>query len=358
MRVLLVEPYYTGSHRTWADGYVRHSAHEIRLITHPGRWWKWRMRGGAITLAASLETLDGWTPDVVMVSDMVDLAHFRTLARHWIGDVPVALYFHESQLTYPDPPGAPSDDSYALTNWISALSADRVFFNSGYHREVFFQSLPRLLRRFPDHRHDHLIAEVQARSNVLPVGVDLSWVTDRSPRNGPPRILWNHRWEHDKDPHAFADSIEQLAASNHDFELVLLGPRSSRVPRALQRMRDVAGDRIVHDGKKPESTYRKLVAESDIVVSTAKQEFFGISTVEATAAGCRPVLPARLSYPWLIPDQFHREVLYHGDLGPALSEALTDPLSPHGLAETMTRFSWDLLAQVYDRRLEAVADSA
>lgn len=184
MRVLLVEPYCTGSHRAWADGYVRHSAHDVRLITHPGRWWKWRMRGAAITLAASLETLDGWRPDAVMVSDMVDLAHFRTFARPWIGDVPMALYFHESQLTYPDPPGAPSDDSYALTNWISALSADRVFFNSGYHREVFFQSLPRLLRRFPDHRLDHLISEVKNRSEVLPVGVDLSWITDRSSRNG------------------------------------------------------------------------------------------------------------------------------------------------------------------------------
>ncbi|HUG32360.1 MAG TPA: DUF3524 domain-containing protein [Acidimicrobiia bacterium] len=165
MRVLLVEPYYAGSHRAWADGFLQHSAHEARLTAHPGRWWKWRMRGAAVTLAAGLESLGGWRPDVVMVSDMIDLAHFRTLSRPSIGDAPMALYFHESQLTYPNPPGTASDDSYALTNWISALSADQVFFNSGYHRNVFFHSVPDLLRRFPDHRHLHLIADVQTRSS-------------------------------------------------------------------------------------------------------------------------------------------------------------------------------------------------
>lgn len=120
MRVLLVEPYYAGSHRAWADGYLEHSSHDARLISHKGSWWKWRMRGAALTLAASLESLDGWRPDVVVVSDMIDLAHFRAHAQPFIGDAPMVLYFHESQLTYPDPSGTAVDDSYALTNWISA----------------------------------------------------------------------------------------------------------------------------------------------------------------------------------------------------------------------------------------------
>lgn len=356
MRLLLVEPYYAGSHRAWADGYVKHSAHDVRLITHPGRWWKWRMRGAAITLAASLASLDGWRPDVVMVSDMIDLAHFKTLARTFIGDAPMVLYFHESQLTYPDPPGAIADDSYALINWISAYTADYVFFNSGYHQDVFFESIPAFLRRFPDHRHDQLIAEVRARSEVLPVGVDLSRIPERSNRSGFPRILRNHRWEYDKDPDAFADAIERVVDMGIVFELVLAGARSPKTPLALDRIRDAAGERIVHDGATPTSTYHKLVVESDIVVSTARQEFFGVSVVEAVAAGCRPVLPNRLSYPWLIPQLHHDNVLYEErQLVPALVNALADPAPAVDLPQSMNQFSWEAVAPLYDARMERIA---
>lgn len=58
MRILLVEPYHTGFHRAWAEGFARHSSHDVRLLTHPGRSWKWRMRGSALTLARSLVALD------------------------------------------------------------------------------------------------------------------------------------------------------------------------------------------------------------------------------------------------------------------------------------------------------------
>ncbi|MBT8214185.1 MAG: DUF3524 domain-containing protein, partial [Acidimicrobiia bacterium] len=47
MRVLLVEPYYAGSHRAWADGYVASSRHDVSLLTHDARFWKWRMHGSA-----------------------------------------------------------------------------------------------------------------------------------------------------------------------------------------------------------------------------------------------------------------------------------------------------------------------
>lgn len=355
MRVLLVEPYYSGSHRAWADGYVRHSSHDVRLITHPGRWWKWRMRGAAVTLAASLESLEDWRPDVVLVSDMIDLAHFRMLARRRIGDPPTALYFHESQLTYPVAPGSSPDHSYSLTNWISACAADAVLFNSGYHRQIFFETLGGLLATFPDMGHGHLIHDVESRSEVMPVGVDLSWVAPRTATKGIPRVLWNHRWEHDKDPEAFAEAVEHLLRIGVDFELVLAGPRPGRSPAALERIRELAGDRIVHDGEAPTPTYRKLVAGSDIVASASRQEFFGISIVEAIASGCRPVLPDRLSYPWLIPDEFHDEVLYpEGELGPALARALERPLAPEPLAEAMMRFDWTEVAPAYDSRLETL----
>ena len=271
MRVLLVEPYYDGSHRAWADGNAASSGHEVRVVGHPGSWWKWRMKGAAVTLAAGLEGLGTWRPELVLVSDMIDLAHFRFFARPHIGDPPVALYFHESQFTYPQQPGDAFDPSYVLTNWISALAADAVVFNSDYHRQTFFSSLPGFLRQFPDQPHEGSISALQDRADVLPVGVDLSWVVTREPANATKRILWNHRWEFDKDPDSFADAVEGLLEAGACFDLVLAGQRPPKPPEALQRIRGMATDRIVYDDEAPRHEYEKLLTECDIVVSTAFQ---------------------------------------------------------------------------------------
>ena len=52
MNIWLISPYHTGSHQAWAEGYARHSRHNVTLLTMAGRFWKWRMQGGAIELAA------------------------------------------------------------------------------------------------------------------------------------------------------------------------------------------------------------------------------------------------------------------------------------------------------------------
>ena len=74
-RVLLVEPFHGGSHGAWANSLVRHSRHEVVSVSHPGAFWRWRMRGAALTLAAATReavAVHG-APDVVLVSGMVDL---------------------------------------------------------------------------------------------------------------------------------------------------------------------------------------------------------------------------------------------------------------------------------------------
>jgi hypothetical protein len=50
MKILLIEPYHTGSHAAWASGFATHSRHFVSTLTLPGRFWKWRMHGAAVTL--------------------------------------------------------------------------------------------------------------------------------------------------------------------------------------------------------------------------------------------------------------------------------------------------------------------
>ena len=82
-QVVLVESYYGGSHRAWVDSWVRHSRPEISLVTHPDEFWRWRMRGGAVTLAADFADLvaANGAPDAVVVSGLVDVASFAGHAR-------------------------------------------------------------------------------------------------------------------------------------------------------------------------------------------------------------------------------------------------------------------------------------
>lgn len=354
MQVLLIEPYLGGSHRAWVDGLVESSRHEFTVVSHEARWWTWRMRGAAVTLARDVALLaaDGYRPDAVVVSGMVDVAALRSFLHPVIGRPPLAVYFHETQLTYPDSPQMTADLSYAFINWTSALASDAVWFNSDYHQDVFFTELPRLLKGLPDHTHTHLVDDVRRRSQVLPVGVDLSWTGGERRRRSVPLVVWNHRWEHDKDPETFADGIRAVAET-HDFSLVLAGERFRTVPGALDELADELPDRVEVNGYLPLDEYRSMLLSADIVVSTARQEFFGISVVEAVAAGARPVLPRRLSYPWLIPARFHSDVLYDpGGFTAALRRALDEDRLLDGLAESMMVFDWSVVAPRYDDALD------
>ena len=102
MKILLVEPYFSGSHKSWAEGYQSFSNHNIRIISLPGKFWKWRMHGGAISLAKQFMEMD-FSPDLILATDMLDLTTFLSLTKSRTAQIPNALYFHENQLSYPWP---------------------------------------------------------------------------------------------------------------------------------------------------------------------------------------------------------------------------------------------------------------
>lgn len=364
-RVLLVEPYHDGSHRAWAEGYAARSRHDVTLVTHAGGFWKWRMQGAALTLAERVADVvaAAGPPDVVLASDMVHLPALLGLARRALGDPAVALYLHENQLTYPLPEGARPDLTYGLTNWLSMAAADLVLFATGFHRGELLGALPGLLRSFPDHRHGHLVDAVAARCEVLPVGVDLARF-DAVParRRTPPTVVWNQRWEYDKDPAAWTAAVGAVADGGVPFRVALAGDRAGPADDLEAACRRL-GDRVVHVGRADAATYAALLRGADVVVSTARHEFFGVAVVEAAAAGCLPLLPRRLSYPELLPAAFHDACLYdgHDDLVARLRRALLDPAATRAtadaLAPTFRRFDWSVLAPAYDDRLDALADA-
>lgn len=365
-QIFLLSPYHTGSHAAWCEGYARYSRNEVRLLTMAGRFWKWRMQGGAVELARQVEDAcrSGRRPDALVVTDMVNLPALLALARPWLDSTPILFYAHENQLTYPPPPGETRDLTYGLINVLSMLCADRIAFNSRHHQEEFFAELPRLLRHFPDYNHPEVVPQLRDRSLVLPVGLDLARldacrVPARS-NDAPLRILWNQRWEYDKNPAEFFAALYALDAAGLPFEVCVAGENFRQQPDEFEAARQQLGPRIEHWGyADSQETYGRLLWEADLVVSTAYHEFFGISILEAMYCGCYPLLPNRLSYPELLPAQAHEAHLYRNfdDLVERLRWAALNPrlVRQANLSAVAAHYDWQRLAPAYDAVIEEMA---
>lgn len=372
LKIVLLSPYHTGSHQAWAEGYQKHSQHEVVLLTLPGRFWKWRMVGGAITLAEQF-LAQKLRPEIIMVDDMVDLPTFLALTRKETAGIPVVLYMHENQLNYPTPTNPKSKPRqwdelrrpYVWRNYRSMLTADVIWFNSEHHRLSWFAELPTFLRHYPDYQEEHLIEKVQAKSQVMPVGLDLNRLkADMRPTrpdlNRPPLIVWNQRWEFDKNPQTFLEALYYIKEEGLPFEVALCGETFSSSEPLLAAAQEKLGSAIVHIGYANFDTYQKLLHRAEITISTAYHEFFGISILEAIACHTFPLLPHRLSYPELIPAAYHPFCLYKGRHGllNQLKWALSHRLEAYDvaqkLAQTVDQFNWPHLAPNYDQWLQKI----
>jgi glycosyltransferase involved in cell wall biosynthesis len=166
-------------------------------------------------------------------------------------------------------------------------------------------------------------------------------------RKGPPVILWNHRWEHDKNPELFFKTLIELDRKGIDFRLIVLGESFKEHPPVFEKAQKKLARNILHFGYvDSRHQYAKMLTKGDLVVSTADHEFFGMSVIEAVRAGCRPLLPDRLSYPGLFPKEFlyadknfkdrlREDILTSKRLDRQTSESLTQP------------YSWDSIATQY-----------
>ncbi len=322
MKILALEPWFGGSHRNFLNGLVQHSEHEYHTITMAARFWKWRMQGGAVTTARkALQAVEeGFQPDLIFASSMVNLPAFLALTRGAFDDVPVVLYFHENQLTYPIPDDQKRDYTYSYINYLSALAADRVVFNSQFHFDEFMEALPVLLRAFPDYTHLGTAQRIRDKASVLHLGMDLrahdayaagfsqhAW----GPGMPPPIVLWNQRWEYDKNPEAFFRLMNRLDDIGCSFRLILAGEHFEEQPYEFEQAFNRYAERILHYGYAEDfQEYSRLLHRADLVVSTAIHEFFGIAMMEAIFCGCHPLLPNRLSYPELIPASLHQPLLH------------------------------------------------
>jgi glycosyltransferase involved in cell wall biosynthesis len=178
-------------------------------------------------------------------------------------------------------------------------------------------------------------------------------------KNKTPLIVWNHRWEYDKNPGAFFEALCRLVERGIAFDVAVMGENFTQVPDQFLEARETLGNRVVQFGYVDGfADYARWLFRADILPVTSIQDFFGAGVAEAVYCGCRPLLPLRLAYPELIPEKHHPSVFYEHDyqFEDRLEQMLLQPRQPadQELKAAMLHFDWRRMAGIYDRVFETV----
>jgi glycosyltransferase involved in cell wall biosynthesis len=360
LNYLFIETFSQGSHSLFVNGLSDNSSHHIDVISMAGENWRWRMLGSALHIAENIPPLDKY--DGIIITDLFNLSDFKAL----VGTPcpPVLAYFHENQITYPQPPGDKGAFQLGIINITTALVADMVVFNSKMHRDSFLNAIPGFLRRGRDYGPEQVAEKIREKSTVLYPGITLEIENniDIKQQTDPPLIVWNHRWGFDKNYEMYFKVLEELNKMELDFHLAIMGENFGMIPEQFKTAEKQYKDRILQFGYVPSrQEYEKWLRRGAIVISTAMQENFGMSVIEAIIMGCIPLLPDRLSYPEILPKEFHEHFLYKNidDLIEKFFRITSDykryEETQNRLAQKMRSFLWGNVVEEYDRVLKRLA---
>jgi len=325
------------------NGLSAHSSHNVDITTMSGENWRWRMLGAAIHIADNIQRIEKY--DGIIVTDLFNLADFKAL----IGSQcpPVLAYFHENQMTYPQPPGDKGAFQLGIINITTALVADMVVFNSKMHKDAFLNAVPKFMKRGSDYKPKGIAAKIREKAEVLYPGIAVPFDRniDAEKQTEPPLIIWNHRWGFDKNCEMFFSALEEIDNMGLDFNLALMGENFGKIPEGFKKAEKKFKDRILQFGYvHSREKYEKWLKQGAIVISTAIQ------------------VPDRLSYPEILPEEFHEHFLYKNrqDLIEKLFLIISDYKQyeeiQSRLAKKMRFFLWENVISGYDRILERLAE--
>lgn len=306
-RALLLSAYHAQSHQVWADRIQSlFSDWHWQCLTLPPRHFNWRIRSNGLQWAYEEADLLAEHWDLLVATSMVDLASLRSLAPT-LCSIPTVIYFHENQFAYPQNRAAPTANVEPLLVPIySALSADRIAFNSEYNRKTFLEGARNLSKKFPEPIPESALKQLDA-SLVTPVPL-ITKRTSTDSQFGKEKelleVIWNHRWEYDKGPELLLEVIEQTLAKTESIRFHVVGQQFRQQPNEFEKIKQLltqwssnTGHECGAIGFMEEEAYLALLGSGDVVLSTAHHDFQGLAMQEACLSGCSPLAPNALVYP-------------------------------------------------------------
>ena len=349
-KVLALNPFHGGSHKAFLTGWQKRSCHQWTTLTLADSYWKWRLQFAAVEFAEEVNRLyeKGQRWDVIFSTSMMNVADFRALTPQ-LRDIPYVVYFHENQLTYPESDHMKFDLSLCMINIKSALAADKVWFNSAFHRDDFQQEAEKVMTPKPD-KPLYVLEKIRKKTEIQYQAIDDEFLCDRKVNlNGPLKIVWAARWELDKNPELLFRALRRLKKENVSFELYFLGEEMHTKLDCIEQARVEFAEEIKAFGyADSRAEYMNILKQADIFVSTANHEFFGIAAVEAVAAGCVPAVPNHQAYPEVLKgfeDGFYKP-------GSAKQLAETILLFKENRSLQIKKYLWSLRAEGLDQGLK------
>lgn len=372
MNILLLSAYDAVSHQYWRKGLVANfPEHEWTVLTLPARFFAWRVRGNSLSWAFNeLKTLQQ-AFDLIICTSMTDLSALKGFLPQ-LANIPSLVYFHENQFEYPSSGKEYNRVEPQMLSIYTALAATRIAFNSDFNRQTFLKGASKLLKKLPDQVPANLIELIKIKAQVLPVPlneVPLNAVTSQQTnvdyqQEDSLHIVWNHRWEFDKGPELLKLVVEKLITAQLTVTIHIVGQRFRYSPETFDEIyalfdeQKLAGN--VSLGRwgfiEDKREYQRLLSQSDIVLSTAKHDFQGLSVLEAVQAGCLPLVPDALAYPEIFEPSYSysvcEEQLSANNIVNKLSEYVKlKAVDKLPIAPKLPHFLWSSLKSEYAQRI-------
>ena len=291
---LFIEPFCGGSHKQLIDLLANELfAGESWLLSLPDKKWQWKMRASSLYFAQQIPTAHNIK--VLFASSMVNLCEFMGL-RPDLKGVKTVLYFHENQLNYPKRKTEEERDfHFGWIEVLSCLTATHVVFNSEYNMNSFFQEIPILLSKVPSFGFDveKVLSDIRSKSSVLyfPLKIPEAYlkvdnIKELAEETKTVNVLWNHRWEYDKDPDTFFDVIIKVAKRTKNMKVFVLGEAFEEQPEVFTKAKvelEALGAIGYWGFCESKEKYYEMLNKCHIVVSTAIHEFYGVAIIEAVS---------------------------------------------------------------------------
>lgn len=311
----MLEPYFAGSHKYFHETLCQalsELGHEVFEIKMKARHWRWRIQGAHLFAAPEIDKLiHDNEVDLIWTNSLIDVCSLKGLLKK---PIPVITYFHEHQMSYPiDEERVKSQE--ILKNHVfpgihlsQYLSSHLSLFSSEFNRSSFFSGIEAFIKSRPE-KID--LSCYHKKNELCPIPLIGNFETTCRFEDRPRRILWNHRWEYDKNPKDFSSLAFKLKERGVEFELELLGENKKGV------FEDLEGDSSIKissfGGPEQREGYLQKLGQCRILPVTSYHDFFGISVREAILSGVIPILPERMAYPECIPKDLHKALLYKSD---------------------------------------------
>nr|KAF6353321.1 glycosyltransferase like domain containing 1 [Pipistrellus kuhlii] len=279
MSILLIEAFYGGSHKQLVD-LLQEELEDCILYTLPAKKWHWRARTSALYFSQTIPTSE----------------HYRFMPKHKTAHLQKMLNLKGTGGVAPSPALPPGQEQGSSKNVLENVEPEPGPCDGAQQESLLTQEPHLKTCNLSDHSSSPH-GENQQNPNDILSGVD--------DQQRPLHIVWPHRWEHDKDPESFFKVLMHLKDLGLNFHVSVLGETFTDVPDIFSESKEALGSSVLQWGYLPsKDDYFHVLCTADVVISTAKHEFFGVAMLEAVCCGCYPLCPKDLVYPEIFPAEY------------------------------------------------------